>query len=66
MKDPLTVWLFEFPLQGGGAGEQADGQPDSQQQPVHPGRAREQLLSTARAAPREENTPAAAIAQKLQ
>lgn len=56
MKDPLTVWHFEFPLQGGGAGEQAHGQPDSQQQPVHPGRAREQLLSTAHC----EDTPAAA------
>lgn len=34
-----------FPLQGGGAGEQTHRQPHSSEQPLHPSRSREQLLS---------------------
>lgn len=36
------------PLQGGGAGEPTHRQPHSPEQPLHPGRSREQLLSLAR------------------
>lgn len=34
-----------FPLQGGGFGEPTHGQPHGPEQPLHPGRSREQLLS---------------------
>lgn len=45
--ESLKTTLCSAPLQGGGAREQAHWQPHGPQQPLHPGRSREQLLSLA-------------------